>query len=251
MWQDELPNLPFQPEEEETLDSIIDHGTKFREYVQQYINPLMSSPDELTTQRFYLRKLEGADILLTEEINFFRQELHKWAPVADKAPPILQVSLSTRKPRPTKQQKLMHQLGISNPDDLPPHLRTKNHQIKRKDTDPSRPQELNNGGPSHTPPGDPRRESGENDFFTSNTTPAYNNSPTFATNAPLSFGGSSSVAPLDPGLFESSAQVPTSPMQDLFKSSGNGQEMFGEAMEMGGGQAEEALAVTEGNSYLD
>ena len=128
-WQDELPNLPFQPEEEETLDSIIDHGTKFREYVQQYINPMMSSPDELTTQRFYLRKLEGADILLTEEINFFRQELHKWAPVADKPPPILQASLSTRKPRPTKQQKLMQQLGISNPDDLPPHLRTKNHQI--------------------------------------------------------------------------------------------------------------------------
>lgn len=251
-WQDELPNLPFQPEEEETLDSIIDHGAKFREYVQQYINPLMSSPDELTTQRFYLRKLEGADILLTEEINFFRQELHKWAPVAPNAPPILQVSLSTRKPRPTKQQKLMNQLGISNPDDLPPHLRTKNHQVKRKDGDQTKAQGLNsNPDSSHTPPGEPRRESGENDFFNSNTTSAYNNSPTFATNAPLSFGGSSSVAPLDPGLFESSAQVPTSPMQDLFKSSGNGQEMFGEAMEMGGGQAEEALAVTEGNSYLD
>lgn len=251
VWQDELPNLPFQPEEEETLDSIVDHGTKFREYVQQYINPLMSSPDELTTQRFYLRKLEGADILLTEEVNFFRQELHKWAPVAPNPPPILQVSLSTRKPRPTKQQKLMSQLGISNPDDLPPHLRTKNHQVKRKDGEPGGPQGADsNTNSSHTPPGDPRRESGENDFFNS-TTSAYNNSPTFATNAPLNFGGSSSVAPLDPGLFESSAQVPTSPMQELFKSSGNGQEMFGEAMEMGGGQAEEALAVTEGNSYLE
>lgn len=250
MWQDELPNLPFQPEEEETLDSIIDHGSKFREYVQQYINPLMSSPDELTTQRFYLRKLEGADILLTEEINFFRQELHKWAPVAPNAPPILQVSLSTRKPRPTKQQKLMNQLGISNPDDLPPHLRTKNHLVKRKDGDQTGPQGPN-AHSSHTPPGDPRRESGENDFFNSNTESAFHNSPTFATNAPLNFGGSSSVAPLDPGLFESAAQVPTSPMQELFKSSGNGQEMFGEAMEMGGGQAEEALAVTEGNSYLD
>lgn len=252
VWQDELPNLPFQPEEEETLDSIIDHGTKFREYVQQYINPVMSSPEELTTQRFYLRKLEGADILLTEEVNFFRQELHKWAPVAPNPPPILQVSLSTRKPRPTKQQKLMSQLGISNPDDLPPHLRTKNHQVKRKDGEPDGPQGAGpNTNSSHTPPGDPRRESGENEFFNSSTTSAYNNSPTFATNAPLSFGASSTVAPLDPGLFESSTQVPTSPMQDLFKSSGNGQEMFGEAMEMGGGQAEEALAVTEGNSYLE
>ncbi|KZM27962.1 uncharacterized protein EKO05_0010046 [Ascochyta rabiei] len=252
VWQDELPNLPFQPEEEETLDSIIDHGSKFRDYVQQYINPLMSSPDELTTQRFYLRKLEGADILLSNEINFFRQELHKWAPVAPTAPPILQVSLSTRKPRPTKQQKLMNQLGISNPDDLPPHLRTKTHQFKRKEGEVGKPEGLNaNPDPSHTPPGEPRRESGENEYFNSNSASAYNNSPTFATNAPLNFGGSSSIAALDPGLFESSAQVPTSPMQDLFKSSGNGQELFGEAMEMGGGQAEEALAVTEGNSYLD
>jgi histone demethylase JARID1 len=40
-------------------------------------------------------------------------------------------------------------------------------------------------------------------------------------------------------------------MQDPFKSSGSGHEMFGEAMEMGGGQAEEALAVTEGNNYMD
>lgn len=40
-------------------------------------------------------------------------------------------------------------------------------------------------------------------------------------------------------------------MQDLFKSSGCGQEMFGDVMEAGGGQAEEVLAVTEENSYMD
>jgi [histone H3]-trimethyl-L-lysine4 demethylase len=128
-WQDEIPNLPFQPEEEGTLESLIDHGSKFRDYVAKFINPLMSSPDELTTQRFYLRKLEGAEILLAHEINFFRQELHKWAPVAPSPPPILSVSLSTRKPRPTKQQKLMSQLGISNPEELPQHLRTKTHSF--------------------------------------------------------------------------------------------------------------------------
>lgn len=156
-WQDEIPTLPFQPEEEETLDSIIDHGTKFREYVAQYINPIMSSPEELTTQRFYLRKLEGAEILLSSEINFFRQELHKWAPVAPTPPPILNVFLSTRKPRPTKQQKLMNQLGITNPDDLPSHLRTKTHQFKqRKSLDPTKPQSPQPAlEPSHTPPGEP------------------------------------------------------------------------------------------------
>jgi histone demethylase JARID1 len=254
LWQDELPGLPFQPEEEETLESLIDHGTKFRDYVGQYINPMMSSPDELTTQRFYLRKLEGAEILLSNEINFFRQELHKWAPVAPSPPPILQVSLSTRKPRPTKQQKLMNQLGLTNPNDLPQHLRTKTHQFKRKEGDLLKTSSMQPATEqSHTPPGEPRRGYGDNDYFNSApTTSTYNNSPTFATNAPLSFGGGSSIAPIDPGLFESSGPAPTSPMQeDLFKSSGSGHEMFSEAMEMGGGQAEEALAVTESNNYAD
>jgi histone demethylase JARID1 len=228
-WQDELPGLPFQPEEEETLESLIDHGTKFRDYVAQYINPLMSSPDELTTQRFYLRKLEGAEILLSHEINFFRQELHKWAPVAPTPPPILQVSLSTRKPRPTKQQKLMNQLGITNPDDLPQHLRTKTHQFKRKEEDVLRTSSMQPAGEqSHTPPGEPRRGYGDNDYFNSApNTSTYNNSPTFATNAPLNFGGGSSIAPIDPGLFEGSGPAPTSPMQDPFKSSGSGHESHG------------------------
>lgn len=255
-WQDMLPDLPFQPEEEETLESLINHGTKFREYVAQYINPLMSSPDELTTQRFYLRKLEGAEILLANEINFFRQELHKWAPVAPSPPPILQMSLSTRKPRPTKQQKLMNQLGITNPDDLPQHLKPKIPYLNKqpKSGDPTKPELQPASEQSHTPPGEPRRSGyGENDYFSTNTVPttAFNNSPTFATNAPLSFGGGTSIAPIDPGLFETSGPAPSSPMQDPFKSSGSGNEMFGEAMDMGGGQAEEALAATEGNSYMD
>ncbi|CAI6295394.1 unnamed protein product [Periconia digitata] len=252
IWQDEIAALPFQPEEEETLESIIDDGAKFRSYVERYMNPMLSTPEELTTQRFYLRKLEGAEILLAKEINFFRQELHKWAPVAPNPPPILNVSLSTRKPRPTKQQKLMTQLGISDPEELPSQFRSKTHQFKqRKSLDAGKQQSLQPAPePSHTPPGEPpgARKNGSNeqqDYF--------NNSPTFASNAPLNFGGSSSSMPqpiptIDPGLFES--QGPTSPLQDVFRSSGS-QEMFSEVLESGGGQAEEALAATEGNSYVD
>jgi histone demethylase JARID1 len=91
----------------------------------------MSNPEEVTTQRFYLRKIEGAEILLAFETNFFRQELHKWAPVAPDPPPILQHSLSTRKPRPTKQQKLMSQLGIESVEDLPQAFRTKQHTFSK------------------------------------------------------------------------------------------------------------------------
>jgi [histone H3]-trimethyl-L-lysine4 demethylase len=131
----------------------------------------MSTPEELSVQRFYLRKIEGADVLLTDETNFLRQELHKWAPVAPEAPKMIEASLSTRKPRPTKQQKLMAQLGITNPDDLPPHLRPKQPGTKKKEKEgvqgvvgekrpseqpfiPSKPMSKASTG-SYTPPGLP------------------------------------------------------------------------------------------------
>lgn len=131
-WQTEITMLPFQPEEEDTLEEIIATGQQFREFMQPYTNPMMITPEEVTTQRFYLRKIEGAEILLAQETNFFRQELHKWAPVAPMPPPMLDMSLSTRKPRPTKQQKEMTRLGITNPEDLPQHLRTKQHNFSKQ-----------------------------------------------------------------------------------------------------------------------
>ena len=130
------------------------------------INPIMSTPDDLPVQRFYLRKIEGADVLLADETNFLRQELHKWAPVAPTPPPLVEVSLSTRKPRPTKQQKLMAQLGITDPQELPPQFRPKQPGTKkkekpgeggRKDSEGA----VGGGGgglgglTSHTPPGSP------------------------------------------------------------------------------------------------
>lgn len=104
-WHGEISGLPFQPEEEEILVEIISTAKAFRDFMRPYINPVMTNPEEVTTQRFYLRKIEGAEILLGFETNFFRQELHKWAPIAPDPPPVLEQSLSTRKPRPTKQQK--------------------------------------------------------------------------------------------------------------------------------------------------
>lgn len=129
---DEIPGLPFQPEEEEVLRAIIDNAQNFRDKIAQYCNPLLSTDAEAETQRFFLRKLEGAEILLSYETNFFRQELHKWCPVASEAPPILQVSLSTRKPRPTKLQKMLVEYGVDNPDDLPEHAKGKANSLRRK-----------------------------------------------------------------------------------------------------------------------
>ena len=122
-WQDEIPGLPFQPEEEEILGKIIENAQDFRTHVSPFCNPVMATADEAETQRFYLRKIEGAEILLSYETNFFRQELHKWSPVAPDPPPVLEVSKSTRKPRPTKLQKLMAQHGVDDPENLPVAVR--------------------------------------------------------------------------------------------------------------------------------
>ncbi|OCT52670.1 hypothetical protein CLCR_10365 [Cladophialophora carrionii] len=132
-WQDEIQDLPFQPEEEELLKRIIDKAQAFREFLMQYTsgNQLCRTIEEMPEMLFYLRKIEGAEVLLAYETNVFRQELHKWQPIAPEPPPILDQSLSTRKPRPTKQQKLMKELGVEKPEDLPPHLRTKTY-VRRK-----------------------------------------------------------------------------------------------------------------------
>lgn len=135
-WQAEIPNLPFQPDEEEVLESIVSQATAFRDFLQGFSNAACTTTEEVPTLIFYLRKIEGAEVLLAYETNFFRQEIHKWAPVAPEPPPILEQSLSTRKPRPTKQQKIMAQLGVERPEDLPEHLRPKQtNSAKRKSVD--------------------------------------------------------------------------------------------------------------------
>lgn len=144
-WQAEMATLPFQPEEEEVLDHIVKQASQFREFLQSFTNAACTTSEEVPTLIFYLRKIEGAEVLLAYETNFFRQEIHKWAPVAPEPPPILEQSLSTRKPRPTKSQKIMAQLGVERVEDLPPHLRPKaSHANKRKSMDvsqTSRPQQ--------------------------------------------------------------------------------------------------------------
>jgi histone demethylase JARID1 len=129
---DEIATLPFQPEEEDLLRQIIDNAQGFRDHIARFCNNIISTEAEVETQRFYLRKIEGAEVLLAYETNYFRQELHKWCPVAPEAPPILEVSLSTRKPRPTKLQKMLQEYGVENPDDLPDHAKGKANSLRRK-----------------------------------------------------------------------------------------------------------------------
>jgi [histone H3]-trimethyl-L-lysine4 demethylase len=131
-WADDIAALPFQPEEEEVLEKIIDNAQRFRDHIAGYVNPILSTEAEADTQRFYLRKIEGAEILLSYETNFFRQELHRWCPVAPEAPPVTAESKSTRKPRPTKLQKLLMQYNVEDVEDLPDDAKAKANSLKRK-----------------------------------------------------------------------------------------------------------------------
>ncbi|KAK3685187.1 PLU-1-like protein-domain-containing protein [Podospora appendiculata] len=131
-WYEEIPDLPFQPEEEEILKKIIDNAQDFRNHIEPTCSELCSSANEADTQRFYLRKIEGAEVLLARETNFFKQELHKWSPVAPEPPPRLENSKSTRKPRPTKLQKILAEWKVSTVEELPEHIRGKANNLKRK-----------------------------------------------------------------------------------------------------------------------
>ncbi|KAK3377568.1 PLU-1-like protein-domain-containing protein [Podospora didyma] len=131
-WYEEVPGLPFQAEEEEVLKKIIANAQDFRNHIAAYCNSIVATGNEAETQRFYLRKIEGAEILLAFETNFLRQELHKWSPVAPEPPPVLESSKSTRKPRPTKLQKMLAQYGVDDPDDLPESVKGKANSLKRK-----------------------------------------------------------------------------------------------------------------------
>ncbi|CAK7212361.1 hypothetical protein SCUCBS95973_001437 [Sporothrix curviconia] len=128
----EIPSLPFQPDEEQILNDIIQGALDFRAKVEDYLDPNLTSESDAIKQRFYLRKIEGAEILLTRETNFFRQVLHKRFPVAPDPPPLIEESKSTRKPRPTKLQKMMAQYQVDDPDDLPELVKLRANSSRRK-----------------------------------------------------------------------------------------------------------------------
>jgi histone demethylase JARID1 len=189
-WQAEVAHLPFQPDEEEVLDNIVRKATAFRKFLQSFTNAACTTTEEVPTLIFYLRKIEGAEVLLAYETNFFRQEIHKWAPVAPEAPPILEQSLSTRKPRPTKSQKIMAQMGVERVEDLPAHLRPRlSSTSKRQSIDGSGEQRPTSWqGSKNSPfrfPGDPVPSSPPSLHLTSSSPepafppPAAGHSPSF------------------------------------------------------------------------
>lgn len=237
-WHAEIANLPFQPDEEEVLDSIVNQATAFRDFLQPFTNAACPTTEEVPTLIFYLRKIEGAEVLLAYETNFFRQEIHKWAPVAPEPPPILEQSLSTRKPRPTKQQKIMAQLGVERPEDLPEHLRTKHiTSTKRKsvDTTVTRPASLQPAPPTPSndqPPSTgptltsmPEVNAAPYPFSANYSLPASDSTPAFVPTSSSAFLPHATAEPPSPSFLPRSPTPPQQGMeQSLFSSPRFGRE---------------------------
>ncbi|KAL2315252.1 Multi-copy suppressor-Chk1 [Schizosaccharomyces pombe] len=103
---DDIPTLPFQPIEIELLKRVVKQAEEFKNKMQSEVcDPTQLSEKDVPLLQFYLRKLEGSEILFTEELNVFRQKLHEFMPVAPQPPPFIGESRSNRKPRPTKRQR--------------------------------------------------------------------------------------------------------------------------------------------------
>ena len=135
-WVQEAHCLPFIPEEFPLALKIADRARQFRMTMQPFLHSVGFTQAEVPIMRFYLRKIEGAELLLQPEHTFFQLELHKWHPIAPHPPTPIQVSKHTRKPRPTKQQKLLAEFGVSNPKDLPEEVRSRiNANVFRKRQD--------------------------------------------------------------------------------------------------------------------
>ena len=98
--------LPFIVAELAKVRSIVATAQAFRDRLQPFFATYISFTfAELPTLRFYLRKLEGGEVLLAAETNHFRAKVHELYPIAPTAPPIVSESKSTRKPRMSKKKR--------------------------------------------------------------------------------------------------------------------------------------------------
>lgn len=101
-WVQAAETLPFRPDEL----SIVTKNVTLAEAWVASIQPIMQSGQTLSIEkcRFYLRKIEGAEVFLPNEYNFFRRAAHFLAPLTSTPPPLVAESKVSKKPR-TKKPK--------------------------------------------------------------------------------------------------------------------------------------------------
>src|SRR5208282_3557512 len=99
-WVQAAETLPFRPDEL----SIVSKNIALAEAWVASIQPITQSGQTLSIEkcRFYLRKIEGAEVFLPNEYNFFRRAAHSLAPLTSTPPPLVAESKVVKKPRTKK-----------------------------------------------------------------------------------------------------------------------------------------------------
>lgn len=110
-WLNQAENLPLLPDEVSSLKNIVKKAREFRSALLPLLKGRIFDHTSLPEARFYLRKLEGAEVLLVDELNMLRREIHRLHPIAASPPPPADTpkTLVHRKPQ-SKQVK--HEIEI-------------------------------------------------------------------------------------------------------------------------------------------
>lgn len=112
-WVAAAETLPFCPDELVIVRKIIALADAWVASIEPVLqNKELSS---LSNCRFYLRKIEGAEVFLPAHYNFFRQTAHALAPMTVTPPPLAAESRVIKKPRP-KKPKLENITTLSDRD---------------------------------------------------------------------------------------------------------------------------------------
>lgn len=102
-WAAASPNLTFRPDELAVIDKIIKDAETWAASIQPLLHGEQMPP--LNKCRFYLRKLEGAEVFLPDEYNYFRRSAHALAPLSSTPPPLVAESKVARKSKPKKPKE--------------------------------------------------------------------------------------------------------------------------------------------------
>jgi hypothetical protein len=103
-WVKSADDLPFLPDELAVVKKIIEGAEAWISSIQPFIRGEPPATHSLSKCRFYLRKLEGAEIFLPREYNLFRRAAHTLSGLTTSPPPLIPesrlIKKRTKKPKP-------------------------------------------------------------------------------------------------------------------------------------------------------
>ena len=97
-WSEQAETLPFRPDEVTIVNRIVALAETWIGSIRPILLGLQSP--SLDACRLYLRKMEGAEVFLPTEYNFFRKTAHAIAPISATPPPLVsERSTGSKKPK--------------------------------------------------------------------------------------------------------------------------------------------------------